>query len=360
MSDGVTGDLLDALSQPIVSTDQKYIIRGSQTFRAPVTDIPTLVMCLNGSYGSNGRIAFTNDPRYGWDLVSTPTFFNGSQSTYDNLLWVPELELFFAVQASVGLGNNSNGIIRSRDAKFWRGNAALASVTPRQITYAPSLGMLACASDTGATTTTGRVITSVDGGITWVARTLPTASVSLFGIAWSPTLSLFAAVGSANAIYTSPDGVTWTQRTGPGTSHNMFQVKWFPSPVSKFIATTNADFHGDLVASSDGITWTNMTMGSGQISFTETIEYSPALGMLMTNNSNGAEVSYSTNNGSTWTIATLTGANKLHGLAWSASLALWVASTEESVNIYTSPNGSTWTAWQTPAVVTWRRVVASR
>lgn len=76
--------------------------------------------------------------------------------------------------------------------------------------------------------TKGRVATSTDG-LTWVRRNAA-STVNWTSVCWSPTLGIFVAVGyggtaTARAM-TSPDGITWTAQTTPSDNNNWYDVCW--------------------------------------------------------------------------------------------------------------------------------------
>jgi hypothetical protein len=80
---------------------------------------------------------------------------------------------------------------------------------------------------------TNRVMTSPDG-ITWTARAAAEADY-WGGVAWSAEMGLFAAVAQSggNRVMTSPDGITWTARGAGGTS--LFGIASSPA-LSRFVA----------------------------------------------------------------------------------------------------------------------------
>lgn len=106
----------------------------------------------------------------------------------------------------------------------------------------------------GANTTVAA--TSPDG-ITWTSITVP---IGLWEDAvYSPEESLYVAVGGAggtNKIITSPDGTNWTARTHPDPT---FASKKVTYGNGKFIAGGGSS-GPKVIESSDGITWTNVTL----------------------------------------------------------------------------------------------------
>lgn len=75
---------------------------------------------------------------------------------------------------------------------------------------------------------------------------------NIWGLTWSPDLSLACAVGDYG-IFTSPDLVSWTQRTTDATMKN---VAWC---TNQFVAV---GFAGKILTSPDGLTWTLRTSGT--------------------------------------------------------------------------------------------------
>jgi hypothetical protein len=351
---GLTGDLFDDLPLPIVSTDYKPIIRGTQTFKTPAIDVPTLFAVANDANGQQFRGAFTNDATGYWKQVLMPTVINGTNVGWNDVVYISQLNKFFACAASGS--NNREGIVSSDDGKQWWGGVIPTGFNPQQIAYAPSLGMIAVVSNSGPTTT-ARVLTSTDGGKNWTTRSIPTASVSPNCIAWSPTLSLFVIAGDSNTIHTSPDGITWTARTGP-TSHNWRWAIWVGGTINKFFVTTY-DFNVGPMVSSDGINWSIVTLAGGGLAVGGMIAYSPTLPMIIFVDDNNPGLCYSSD-GVTWgRITTGIGSNKLHGVCWSAYLGLFIITTEGGP-ILTSPNGTTWTIQAGISNILWKRICASR
>ena len=115
--------------------------------------------------------------------------------------------------------------------------------------YIPSTLLTISANQTNAAT-------SVDGGDTWVLRTMPAAPF------WFPLIyanNQFLAIGNASTIAaTSPDGITWTQRAMPTAS------AWSQVAYGNGIYAANGQNDPSVISrSSNGISWTNGTAGSG-------------------------------------------------------------------------------------------------
>lgn len=199
----------------------------------------------------------------------------------------------------------------------------------------------ACASNAsllvavGATNgTVATVVTSPDGSA-WTVRTTGLTNVSLTDVDWSPTLSLWCAVASAD-IFTSPDGITWTNRATGLSPNGIQSVTWCPS-AGLFVAITN-QVTNDYYTSPDGITWTHRTLP-----FTPASDYPAANGSIIVLGDNGSHNVYSSVDGITWTSRTVSGtAGSVGALAWNGSLFTGFASAL-GVQV-TSIDGITWTA----------------
>jgi hypothetical protein len=117
----------------------------------------------------------------------------------------------------------------------------------------------------------GEIAASSDG-ITWTEQILPNYPY-FYGVVWSG--GQFIAVGqdiqkSSSAIFTSPDGLTWTQQsTGIAQSPNIdSRLCGAASSGQKLVAVgmtqispTGDPGPGIILTSSNGITWTQPTLG---------------------------------------------------------------------------------------------------
>lgn len=136
------------------------------------------------------------------------------------IVWSDADAQFLAVASN----NALNQVQTSPDGINW--TLRVATGTTRQwqcVAFAPGLGIgngRYCAlADQGAGGN-ARAMTSDNAGITWAEHNILANNDNWHGIAWSPTLNLFAATAisgtGAQRIATSPDGIVWTARTAPG------------------------------------------------------------------------------------------------------------------------------------------------
>lgn len=180
----------------------------------------------------------------------------------------------------------------------------------------------------------GRIETSPDG-VTWTVRTSGT-SRDLEHIAWSPDLEQFLAVGTNATALTSPDGDTWTARTtGQSSTRSLRGAAWSPE-LSLWVVVGDSGF---IATSSDGLAWTTRTAPYAHMM---AVAWSPDLGLFVAVGLGVNEFATSPD-GATWTDAGVTSSNGFtRALEWSPDLGLFVAVTSTGA-VLTSADGPTWT-----------------
>jgi hypothetical protein len=175
----------------------------------------------------------------------------------------------------------------------------------------------------------GGIFSSPDG-FTWTIR-VPGPDHSgpgsdLRGVAWSPTLLRFVAVGNGYVMTSSDLGVNWTPNaTAPISGMILNGVVW---SGTQFVAVGN----GAIVTSPDGLTWTARAPGT-----------SAALRSVVWNGSRYVavgDVTLTSSDGAHW-AQDADGTDGWNGIAWSGSEFVEVGSTG---NVRTSPDGTTWTS----------------
>jgi hypothetical protein len=179
-----------------------------------------------------------------------------------------------------------------------------------------------------AVTQNNEIETSPDG-VTWTTRT-PVGVQPIYAISWSPSLSLFCAVGGTATpeIRTSPDGITWTVRT-PAGAVPLRGLTW---GNSLFVAVGASH----IETSPDGINWTTRTPAATaglDVEWSSTLSLFAVVGV-----SGNIETSP---DGINWTSRAAAGATTFRAVAWGRDKFVAVG---DSSTIETSPDGITWTA----------------
>lgn len=352
MAEGVKINALDPLSLPIRTTDNKIIGRGTQSFRTPVLTpdpLPILAAVVDsGPPSLRGMISW--DPINFWEQVHLPVFANNSGSSWADLIYVDAYKELWAVAALNG-GDNKNTIAVSKDGRNWSGRSSDETSVNNGIAYSPSLDLFVVCRG-GGITTSDRIFTSNDHGRTWTTRTLSVASVDLRCVAWSPTLSLFCAMGVSNAVWTSPDGTNWTQRTGPTSGGTWRKILWAGGTHNRFYATDT----NNLARSSDGTSWAMSAMGIGGNG--KGLSFSEPLNTIVCSDASANNLIVHSTNGTSFTPHTVSG--NWYDTCYSAELGLFIAYGLR--RIATSPDGATWTIQpnSTPNSLGPIRVVATR
>jgi hypothetical protein len=116
---------------------------------------------------------------------------------------------------------------------------------------------------------TPQICISLNNGVTWIPSTNATSIFTsrVDGVAFSPTLNRFVAVGVGNKIGYSTDGLTWSASTGGTlfTGGTLIKTIAYSNTLDRFVAGGTA---GVVAVSNDGITWTQSP--NSQVVFTGT------------------------------------------------------------------------------------------
>jgi hypothetical protein len=124
--------------------------------------------------------------------------------------------------------------------------AAAASAGPGNVVTVGNSGVVLSSADGTEWGTAAGAPVGGDGAQTSAAG----VSENLLGVAFSPPLGLFAAVGASGRVLTSPDGATWTVRFAP-TESTLRAITWVDF-CSRFIAVGD---NGNMVFSTNGLSW---------------------------------------------------------------------------------------------------------
>ncbi len=264
---------------------QVVVATGLTTFSNPISgqsSAPTLPVYTFTSATGTG-IYLDSDLAA---LPLTTTSLTSGSNSYENLVWAPELSLFVAVRSG------STDVIRSSDGITWLTAAAAlpGGVGWKGMAWSPQLTMFLVVSSGGQTARSSN-------GIAW---TYDATGINLSGpngIIWAPGLSLFVVGFNGTTVARSSDGINWSTATVPNNSY--YQLAWSPELSLLVIGSlTNV-----VITSPDAITWASRDSG---ITATIGVAWSPQLRQFITIGDNGvvSEIA-SSSNGITWTPVSL-------------------------------------------------------
>lgn len=147
----------------------------------------------------------------------------------------------------------ATGLIRtSTDTNSW--TARTSGVTSTINTVAYGNGQFIAG-------TTNNFLVSSDA-ITWTAYATP-VTTTIRGIVYSPSLGLWAAIGSNNRILTSSNGTSWTTRTYTGDQVSGFNsITWTGSEFYAVNGSLVSPLRQIIVTSSNGTSWASSSIGN--------------------------------------------------------------------------------------------------
>lgn len=182
---------------------------------------------------------------------------------------------------------------------------------------------------------------STDNGTTWTARTKNLGgSVLAYGAGkWVSALY----TGNTSCVeYSSDDGATWTTGTMPA-ANNWDSIIFADGRFFAVSYGTN-----DCATSTNGTSWSSVTMPSQTNARRTSVTYSTGLDMWITTSRDSSHFD-SSPDGVTWTARTASSSADWYGSASNSSI--FVAIVNNSTTYATSTNGTSWTG-RTFAVAT--------
>ena len=183
-----------------------------------------------------------------------------------------------------------------------------------------------------ATGDVGRIVISEDSGLSWVARTLPTAN-NLSGVATNGNGTWVAVGGTASgeSYYSVDRGVSWSVASlpaGPTTRQDVtYGAGWFVSVGSG----------GQIYVSNDGMTWGAATSPTAVL--LRSVEY--LNGQFVAGSDTGPTIIRSTN-GLSWQLATTPPAAPVFDIASDPQGRLVVCGNAVVKASFSTTAGDTW------------------
>jgi hypothetical protein len=247
---------------------------------------------------------------------------------------IPRQSTTIAYSTDGGLGwNAGNGIFNNQTSPSFTNSIGYCVAFNGRIWLAGGLNSVTSPSITMAYSFSGMKWTAVPNSPNIF-------SSSCRGIAWSPVLNLWVAVGEGifNLAY-SYDGITWTVLMNTFDASG-YCVSW---GGNKFVAGGGGNIN-KLIYSYNGIDWikASITVNSS----INAVGFNGTIWVAVGNNSNNSGIFYSYD-GIDWTVtpsSNITNKSDKGGVAWSSVLNIWIASVDVSVNtLYYSNDGIYWT-----------------
>ena len=290
----------------------------------------------------------TAGPAADYELPSPTVFFAQGQSSVDVTILVHNnpvaqptvtavLSLGSATQGTVLTGSPAAftlSIVNNHGSIPLGGRWALRNPLPTNETL---LGVTQLASTLVAVGTSGALLESTDGGTTWTTVKLG-INPTFHGVAASPSLPLFVAVGDGGNIVTSPDGLTWTYRNASGDK--MLQSVIWADALSLFVAVGE---EGLVYTSPDGATWTYQA-NTNTAADLEAVAWNGST--LVAVGQSGAIITATDPTG-TWNQATSGTGAMLRSVTYFSNTFVAVG---DGGALVTSPDGTNWTAWAAGSV----------
>jgi len=242
------------------------VIYGNNTFVAVANSGSVTATVCNLMYSIDGVSWLANcnsTKRINWNSVTFGIIGNVSTSTNTRFACVSNNQ---SAYLSLNLMTSNSGY------SPW-GRPSTISVTPcKAISWGSPNGVglfLFIETPSFETSNPNNIWTSTDT-VTWVSRTLPKPSTSIYGYVWQSIAfgntanfpaGLFVAVSSDGKVMTSPNGSTWTLGTCPNYT---WKSVTFGTPNGNplFVAVANGGLaNAAIMSSPDGIIWTTPLVG---------------------------------------------------------------------------------------------------
>lgn len=205
----------------------------------------TAVHC--GSNGTNvaalgsGKVVVSTDPTAAWTRYNTTDLQAVEDIWFDGTYWV-----------TAG-GNNKIRYETDPTSGAWTANAVGITENLKGCVFGNNTWVVV--GDNGyigyQTTDPTGAFTGVAAAASGFDETLTGNSINVEGVAYSPALGLFCAVGTEARAATSPDGITWTPRILDASIATTFHEVVWDSVNTLFVAHGS----GILNYSANGIIW---------------------------------------------------------------------------------------------------------
>lgn len=265
----------------------------------------------------------------GWNFVRNASSTQGTYNSmveYDGILYAP-----------VNAQSGTNGVVFSTDSgATWAQNNSGTAFTARDIAVNPATGAFVIAASS-----TNQFLVSNDGCKTFSQYSLPAqgAARSIKQLMFGNGVFVASTnpVAEAELCYSTDDGVTWNNSPatkGLGAWNDII------FDGSRFLAVNSSAPY--IYESTDGINWSSAASGLPSAQWNQ-IAYAPDKNLYVLNNGNNPDrmwvsadlTTWSAYNNSAWDSYSMTEVQYIAGY--------FVALNDENGEIFTSPDGQSWT-----------------
>jgi hypothetical protein len=171
-------------------------------------------------------------------------------------------------------------------------------------------------------------------GIAWELVTTDLTDAT--ALAWSPTLSLYVAVGEAGYIATSTDGRSWNTIDPAPTTSSLYGAAWLNG---RFYAVGEA---GIILTSGNGLDWSVATTPAYTFDL-ESIAWNGLSGAESLYVATGYGMAFRSIDGDIWVEAAASPPGFNDSVIWGGGSANCFVAVGLSGNIFSSTDGETWT-----------------
>jgi hypothetical protein len=305
----------------------------------PVGAVPALVpgaptgLQVDAVGNGSASISFLAPASDGGSPIS-----NYEYSTNNGGSWTPRSPISTSTSFTLtGLVNGVSYQVKVRAVNFVGSGAESSAATATPAAGFPATGTIA-AETYLAVGDSGTILTSADGA-TWTSQTAGT-SASLRGVAAKAGTAV--AVGQHGTVLFSADGTSWTTVNGQPAA-DIQGLRGVAASSTRFVAVGGLST-GSIYFSDEGGTWTAATLG--------------AVGKLRGVIHNGTKfvavgesgTILTSSDGATWTAQTSGTVERLDGIVWTGAAFQVVSSTGKFLS---STDGVTWNAPETGNAPAW-------
>ncbi len=261
------------------------------------------------------------------------------KTSTNGITWSGAIKIFnnrcYAIEHAnglfVALGDGGGGIMTSTDATTW---------TASNYIFVEGRGVACNNGFWVAVGYNSNTIATSENGTTWTGKGNSIFTSYGLGVAYGNNLWVAVGIGG-NTMATSTDGVTWTGRGSSVFPYIGLGVAYANNLWVAVGSTSNSSYSGNFIiaTSTDGINWTQRGSFSHNGGNRGGVVYGNGLWIVYGNNTSNI---FTSPDGITWTVRATGFQDAVRGLAYYNNM--WVAGAFGTPTNAYSSNGTTWTS----------------